>query len=289
MPVVPAALAAIVIAFDRIRRRRNKSEPPDDDMKMPWQFAALFAGSIASYFVAREFAFKFFLPQRQVTYILPWVVMTGLPVLVWCAARVLTKNRAAAIAITAGVTVLPCFVFRGDGLERKSVYVDHKADEPLWKFLRTLPLDANIAADNYVADTMGMFTWHAAWANRTMTHPFREGLYNEEERRLVETSRALFASSFADVAAFGEREHVDFLVYNTHKVTAEEGWMFEPAKRKIDKLFKETKGKTVLGDPPKEAVVFNWKDYRVLDLKKLKAWADAQPPPAPPDQSTPDQ
>jgi hypothetical protein len=66
-------------------------------------------------------------------------------------------------------------------------------------------------------------------------------------------------------------------------VTAEEGWMFVPAKQKIDKIFKETKGKTVLGNPPKEAVVFNWKDYRVIDLKKLKAWVDAQPPPPPPD------
>ncbi len=279
--VVPAALAGIAIAVDRWRRFR-RGVHVDKDARFPWQFWAVLGGSLVGYFIARFFAFKFFLPQRQLTYVIPFLVQTGLPLLAWCGARaVVGPRRAVAVAVAVVLTVLPAFLIRGDALAPGSFYKDHKNTAPLFERMRKLPFDATIASDNYVADVMGAFTYHAAWSNRTMTHPFRPGLYAEQERRLVEQSRALYATSFTELAAFGEREKIDYFVYNLQKLRSTEHWMFQPAKTKIERIFAAAKGRMVLEHPPAAAVIYSWKDYRILDMKKLSAWVRAQGPEAP--------
>lgn len=269
---VPALFAVVAIAIDRIRHRRRGTKP-DEDARFPWQVVALFAGAIAGYFVARVLAFKLYLPARQLAHTIPYLLQVGLPLLIWCGARVVVgKRRAWATAIAVGLAVVPVVVVRGDGLGRGSSYKDFGADRPLWEAVRKLPLDAEIACDHYVCDNLGLFTYHHPYANRTLTHPFRKGYYEEAERRLVEMSRALYATSWSDFAAFAEREKVDYFVYTTLKLKAPERRMYRPAKDKIDPIFRAAASKPegmVLARPPAEAVVFRYKTFIVLDLHKV--------------------
>src|SRR3954467_2219162 len=96
-------------------------------------------------------------------------------------------------------------------------------------------------------------------------------------------ARALYATSFEDLAAFGEREHVDYFLYNKKKLIAPEKYMPAPAKKEIDAIFAAAKAKgMVLADPPAPAVIFREKDFVFLDLKKLSAWVKTHPTEAKP-------
>src|SRR5262249_52091146 len=111
IPTLFGGLAIVVDRALRWRRRRQArtahgadthglattSGGGDDalafDEKFPWQIWATIGGSIVGYFVAREVAFKLFLPQRQLTYTLTFLVQSGLPLIMWCGARaVLHRN-----------------------------------------------------------------------------------------------------------------------------------------------------------------------------------------------------
>jgi hypothetical protein len=278
---VPALFAAVVIVFDRARRRRTGLPPADGDARFPWEPVALLGGVAAAYFVTRAVMFKLYLPQRQLTHSLAFLIQIGLPLLAWCAARALVgARRVPALVIASGLSIVPTFVLRGDGLGGASAYKDYGADAPVFRRIKKLPLDAVIAGDNYIMDHLGQMTFHTPYANRTLTHPFRKGYYDETERRLELMNRTLFATAWEDVVSFGEREHVDYFIYNLGKLKAPEVAMHEPAKKNIAKYFAGARNKGfVLATPPAEAIVFRARNFIFLDLKKLAAWNATRTPP----------
>jgi hypothetical protein len=271
--VVPSALSFAIIAVDRIRRRRRKLPVPDD-MRVPWQLFALAGGAIAGYFFTRTFAFKFYLPSRQLSNTVQYLIMVGLPILCWCASRALFgSRRAVALVAAVLVSVAPAFALRGHGLAKSPFpYTDHPQDIAMHQRLRQLPLDAIVACDAYWCDRIGLFAYHRPYAAKSMVHPLRRGYYVEAERRLVEMHKALYANRLEDVVAFADREDVDYFVYSKARVTKALEATFEPAKTKIKNAWKKASeaGSFALLDPPKEAVLFRAGDVVLLDISKLK-------------------
>ena len=270
----PALLALVAVVVDRVRRRGRTLDP---DERLPWEILAISAGALVAYFAARAVAFKLYLPQRQLTHTLPFLLQLALPLLAWCGARAVVgkERRAAALAIAVGLSIAPTYFFRGDGLGGASLYSDLTGDKPIFERIRQLPLDAVIACDHYMCDNLGQFGYHTPYANRTMTHPFRKGYYDEAERRLELMSKTLYATTWKEVADFGANEHVDYFIYNLGKLKAPEKSMHEPAKRNIAKMFAAAQKKgMVLEHPPDDAVIFKGRNFIFLDLKKVKQDVD---------------
>lgn len=270
---IPAVLALAAIAVDRLRRRRDGTVP-DVDARFPWQLAALMGGSVVGYFVARHFAFKMYLPSRQLAHTIQYLVMMGLPILCWCGARAVFGNRKVPALVAAiGLSVAPAFIFRGDGLEISPYrYSDYGRDKTVWEFVRALPLDAQFACDGYWCEGIGVFAYHRPYAARNLTHPFRLGYYEEAERRLVEMHRALYANTLDEVVAFADREKIDYFIYNIERVKKPQPNIYRPAKEKIHKLWKEAhdRGPMVLEAPPEEAVIFRRASTVIIDITKLR-------------------
>jgi hypothetical protein len=290
--VVPGLLALAAVAVDRVLRRRRHGPPPDADERFPWQGFALGIGIVVAYFLVRAVAFRAYLPVRQLAHTVPFVLPMTFVLVTWCGARaVVGRCRALSTVLTLVFAVAPTFALRGTGIGNTSSYKDFGIDRPFFKAVRKLPLDAEIACDTYVCDMVGIFSYHHPYANRLLTHPFRLGYYAESERRLITMMKALYATSWAPLVEFARQEHVGYFAYTKAKLAKREPRIYEPARREIDAAFRAARGKQmVLMNPPKQAVVFAWRTFVIVDLAKLTALFDAgkltDPPPPPPATTT---
>jgi hypothetical protein len=285
---VPLAFGAVGLAVGltlRLARRRRAAaaEAPSDDHRavsdgerFPWQAFALFAGSLAGYVVVRLLAFKLFLPSRQLGFTLQFIIVATMPLLVWYGAasllpRTMPARRAALVLITALVTVLPAFAFRGDGCATTAAgYRDHRDDKAIWNAVRKLPLTEEIACDLPFCEYMMPLGQHVPYAARNLTHPLRKGYYEETERRLVEMQRVLHATRLEEIDRFVTNEKVRYIMYHKKEVETVSKRLHEPATTRVKAVFAEGQGrKRLLAEPPKEAVVFRFNGRYLVDLSRF--------------------
>lgn len=290
LTVLPMGIALVAVAVDRVRRRRRGLPPPDEDMRIPWQLLAIFAGSCAGYFLARVVAFKLFLPSRQLGHTIQYIVMMSVPIVAWCGARAIVGQRKAlALVLAVCFSVVPVFAFRGDGLAQDYYhYNDYSREAPVFMKLRQLPLDAMIACDGYWCEGMAVFAYHRGYGMRNLTHPLRKGYYEEAERRLLEEHKALYCNSLDELLAFADKEHIDYFIYNTERVEKPQEGIYEPAKTLIHQMWREAKkkGDFALLKPPKEIVIYQRRTTYLIEIAKLRAYlakrkAEGDAPPQP--------
>jgi hypothetical protein len=280
---IPLACGALGLVFSAWRRRRaaagTAGEPAafvDDGERFPWQSFALFAGSLAGYALVRALAFKLFLPSRQLGFTLQFIIVATMPLLVWYGtANVLPARmparRALLVVVTALLTVLPAFAFRGDGCATTAAgYLDHQDDKGIWSAVRKLPLDAEVACDIPFCEYMMPLGQHVPYAARNLTHPLRKGFYEETERRLVESQRVLHATRPEEIHSFVKNENVRYLMYHKKEVGQVSKRLYQPAMAKVQAVFSEGRDrKRLLLDPPKEAVVFRLNGRYLVDLSRF--------------------
>ncbi|MDP2341923.1 MAG: hypothetical protein Q8O67_13275 [Deltaproteobacteria bacterium] len=246
----------------------------------PWHFLWVAAASFASYGLVRLLAFKLFLPSRQIGFTIQYLVLLGMPLLVWYGvAWLFPRRRALAVAITALVTIVPAFLFRGDGLATSGAgYRDHRPDAKIYKALRALPLDEEIGCDVNFCEFIIPLAQHVPFVSRNLAHPLRAGYYAETERRMVAMHRVLYATSVAETNAFYEKEKVRYFVYAKNRLTAP-AKIFNPIDAQVKKLFDRAgKKPKLLENPNKEAIVLREGNRFIIDITKLK---DPPPPPPP--------
>lgn len=286
-PELLAGAAAITIAVSGAvtwRRRRQGRTVGD---AFPWQIPALFLAAFCSYVLARQLAFKLYVPYRPLQHVWPYMIYAGLPLLMWSLASTLIRARAAAIAVTFVVSVVPMMLLFGDGLEHgPRTYAAHTANRPLYLWIRSQPIDAVFAGEIAYIDNVPLFGHHRAYMTKNMAHPFRIGYYNEAERRLREMYTALYATDLQDVVAFGAREHVDFLIVREASFANFDQRLFQPLRKQLSPVFTAGRKKGfALRNLPPSAVVYRTGDVSVVDLQKLdvalKAGAPRTSPPLP--------
>ena len=288
---IPLAFGALGLALNALRRwRRPKEaappaqestpeptpEPTPDGERLPWQSFALFAGSLAGYALVRALAFKLFLPSRQLGFTLQFIIVVTMPLLVWYGSAAVLPARLPArrvwlVVVTALVTVLPPFAFRGDGCATTAAgYRDHADDQKIWNAVRKLPLGEEVACDLSFCEYMMPLGQHVPFSARNLTHPLRKGYYEETERRLVEMQRVLHATRLGEIHDFVKNEKIRYFMYHKGEVESVNKRLYEPATTKVRAVFAEGRGrKRLLLDPPKEAVIFRINSRVLVDLSKF--------------------
>jgi hypothetical protein len=108
--------------------------------------------------------------------------------------------------------------------------------------------------------------------------PWFVGHWKKQERRAQDTLRALYATDPAVVLDFARRYQVTHFMINTSRYGGNylsHAGSFEPLTSFAQGLLRNATPPTLLfGDIPPEAVVFKFRQFRLVDVSKLsKVWA----------------
>jgi hypothetical protein len=270
MPVLTFVLIGACGVWWLVRRRKGLAPLVDP---APWQMPLTFLGALAAYLLARELAFKLYLPYRPLQHVWPYMFYAGFPLAVWAlVVNAVKGKRALATGITAALVVVPVVAFYGDGLEPgPKTYGTRAQYKSTFEFVRTLPIDAQLAGEFAFVDVTPLFAFHQSYVTRNLAHPFRKGFYAETERRIVAMYSALYATNFDAVLRFAEKEKVDYFIYRTSMFKALDKLLFNPPKQKLAPLFKKgQKSGFALASPPPSSVVYREGPIVVVSVDKLR-------------------
>ncbi len=250
------ALAAVVL----VNRRR-----------FPWELLLLGVAAALSYWAARVFAFRMYLPHRVIQHVLPYCTLVALGALAFQACRALLPKRAVAAAVA--VVLVPMFTLGADGVLVPSWNRDDDP-RPLMRFLREhTPVTAQFAGDLDDVDKIPYFAARQVYVNWTMAHPFRLGYWHEMERRLLRMHDAMFSADRARVLAFVDEEKIDYFVLDTRQFDAlDDSGLFFPIRSFVTAIWDARKPEGfVLAAPPDAAVVYRDGPTVVVDAHALAA------------------
>lgn len=248
--------------------------------KFPWELVGLFVAAFVSYLLARALAFRLHIPHRPLAHGWPYILAAIIPLAYWLAFSSLLKSRRAlATLLAVTFTLAPVGIVLGDGIASAGGYRSYERDKPLYLWLRAhTPLDAVFGGNFQPLDEIPLFAWRIPYVNWKLAHPFRPGYWDEVVRRTKGMYRAFYATEYSQVLDFAEREKVDYLITDRRRFKRLErgdGQLFPPLRGMVAPMFRECRRKgCVLENPPPEAVVFTHRNYRVIDLAKLRALAD---------------
>lgn len=250
---------------------------PTQGPGVPPLIFGFFLAVLAAWIAARIMAFKLYLPYRPLNHGLPVLFFVGFPMAAWVAWSRLwrTPRRPLVRELTCAVllVLLPVAVFYGDGLGRtkRSTFGSRPKDEPHFKFIRTLPLDATLAGNLYVMDRVPLFAYHQIYVSRIMSHPFRKGLLAEFERRIEENYKALWTADPCVILDFAEREKITHLAYTASSLKKFDKRIFAPVSNRLRGAWSKTRTQPpYLLQPAADAVLYNKADWWVVDLDKLQ-------------------
>lgn len=275
MPEVPLGLLLLgvggflVLVFWRYRRGEAVIDP------FPWQIPMLIAAAVLAYLLARQLAFRLYLPYRPLQHVLPYLFYATMALLPWALlVNLMPRRRTLATVLACAIAIVPNVVLFGDGLEKgPTTYANYSWNKNLYERLRRLPKNVMVAGDFISTSSAPLFGHVLVYVNRNLAHPFRLGFWAEAERRILESYTALYATSLDEIVDFGQREKIDYLLWQTVTLKQPDKRLFRPVKQPLDAMFKKNKaiGFALEKELPKEAIAFRDRDTVLLDLKKLAA------------------
>lgn len=267
-PILGGVFALVLLLLVLVRWRRGAP------VRVPWEILVLIAAAMVVYLVARELAFRLYLPLRVLQHLLPVCVIVAVPSLAYQACRGWESARGLSRALL--LALAPVFVLSGDGFLLPG-WGDYSYRAPELSFIEEhTPIDAQFAGDIATMDIIPYFTARPVYVNWTMAHPFRLGYWREMERRLLRIHDVMYATDRQAVLAFLAEEHVDYLVIDPDRfVEPDTGRkLFNPIRAPVLRWFKERRPLGfVLAAPPVSAIAFSDADLVIIDAARLReAW-----------------
>jgi hypothetical protein len=245
----------------------------------PLAFVALVASSPVLYLLARLLAFRLYSPIRFFDYhavAVTFALVVG--TLGFVGHRLSAGTRAIVRNLSAGTLMAIVIVFVGDGVHLQNCCINRRSDAALWTAISRLPSNARVAA--HVMDADGIPYWgaRANTGGYETIQPWFVGHWKKQERRAHDTLRALYATDRAVVLDFARRYEVTHFMINTGRYGQNylsSSGSFEPLTTFAQGLLRNApQTELVLGNVPEEAVVFKFRQFRLVDVSKLsKAWA----------------
>lgn len=184
------------------------------------------------------------------------------------------KLRRPLIIFGAGTAL---FVLSLNSFDAKRNGFKHQLDGPanaLMQFLQGLPANSLVAAWPGGAQTS--FIPYVAGRPLFVTfkahYPSHVNHIHEMRARVNELIDAYLAADLSPLVRLNCRWHVDYLVVDQNHFTSEDKkpTYFSPFDKRIEKaLANFERSKLILGNPPKQSIVFEANAFRVIDLKRI--------------------
>jgi hypothetical protein len=244
---------------------------------IPAQMFLMFGCALFGYFVARELAFKLYLPHRIVQHTLPVILFVMLSLLYFQAGTFFFQKKSRAVAFALIGLILPQFLFSGDGFGA-SEYPSYAEKAELYTWIRE-NTDVGDQFGGYysILDEIPFFSARQVFVNWKMAHPFRKGYFAEVDRRTFEMYAAYYCTNLHELAEFARKNDLSWFVVNATTFDALEegdGQPFSPTRvRILGQVFHPGRRQGfALLHPPEEIVAFRHGDIRVLSMEKLEAY-----------------
>lgn len=241
-------------------------------------FSILLASPIL-YGLARRFAFRLlYIPERYLQYgmtMFPLALAISSIGLLWPRdrhrARRATHRNLAATAFMAAL-----LFWGGDGIQRDAgMRLNGRREWPLWEFLRTLPADSRIAGHPFDTESVPFWTALSITPGAEQLLPWLDESWKRNKALTERTLRALYATNRNEVLAFCRAEGITHLLLHDDrygKKFVRNAQLFKPFDATLRELLNgRRKEELALANPPPAAVVFHWRDYRVVGTEKLAA------------------
>jgi hypothetical protein len=235
----------------------------------------IFMGSVSMYIIARLFAFKLYWPYRYYQFGMPF---TATVLCVMCLglcvpfAKKPFQNTIRNVVAILGMIVL--IVFSGSGVKAGvGNDIDGRDNKNLYEFVRTLPMEARIAAHPMDGSDIPYWTGRATtYSFETLQPWFVEG-WKSQKTQTEDTLKALYATSKEEVLSYCKKYSVTHFLLRTSRYSRgfkKSARLFEPFGSFVKKLLEPVEWKElVLARVPRQAIVFREGDYVLADVDLL--------------------
>ncbi|NLF24683.1 MAG: hypothetical protein GX589_03380 [Deltaproteobacteria bacterium] len=223
-----AIVAVFVLLLLAGLYRRRQTIP----CRLLWMFPAI----LITYFAARLFAFKLFVPDRYLQYPLTifwisafsigiWRLFYRLPLSAAANDRYQDSRLARAWPALAAYLILAIVIVigSGKGLSRHTNFnrvIDQNGEVFRWIKKRT-PENAYFAGHPNYVDGLPLFGMRRTFATTETTHPFFPVYLKEMMRRLEISLRAHYAKDLKELVTLLKPEGVDYFVFSNLKFSTE--------------------------------------------------------------------
>lgn len=237
--------ALSIVAIGIIKRR----------IFIPKEILYVFIASACMYTFADLLLFKLYQPSRYILYTVPLINVILISVGV---AYLTTQVRSTKVVTSLKVLVILLLLLhfninKGIGLKDYGNYYYHQSgisngkiliSQDLYPYLNSLPKDALIAAQPYLADNIPTFAQRKVLINFELSHPFFDKYWETIQKRTIDFFEAYYAHDCLTIRKFSDKYHIDYFVVDKRHFTEtylSEGKMyFEPFNSYIKTLVQGT-------------------------------------------------
>lgn len=249
---------------------------------MPASALSFFVGALIVYTASRILAFSLYSPERYYSF---GMRMAGIAFVMAGASQIWFWSRGRYREVARNVTVFlvmgGIWLVSGDRLEKDTgMEIARERDAELYEFVRTLPKEARFAT--HILDGDGIPFWgaRAHMGSYETLQPWFVDSWARQKDRAMATQDALYGTKREAVLKYAEERGVTHFLINRYrygKGLKRHTRSFEPFSTHARKLVQARKKQKMLFEkPPKDAIVFQSKRFRVVSVEALrKLWSKA--------------
>ena len=248
---------------------------------VPAELIVFLVSIIVSYFLARIFAFRLYVPTRYLGWPFSIFFMTSIPIILW---RFFSENkqsyRSACLALMLLVSVL--YLKKGSNIGAFSKYKPGDAyDDPMYTWIReNTPSSAVFAGHPSSIDGMQLYGMRRAYITTETAHPFYDKFNAEVEKRIDTSFRALYAPDLSGFLNAVKDKKIDYFVFPRKSFalnkpgklpTFKNAGYFLPHDKLVEKLASnppENYFYNMLDKYP-ESIAYNSNEALIIEITKL--------------------
>jgi hypothetical protein len=247
---------------------------------LPLPAMACLVSSLSLYAIARGFAFKLYSPERYyligMRTVALGLIVAGVGLL---GPRLAERFRNPLRNVAAALVIFFMWAGLGNGVRipEMGYDIDYRRDQPLWEFIKTLPLQSCFGCHIGDCDSIPLFTARANTGGFETLQPWLTESWARQKERTHDVLRAIYAENHDDLLAFTKKYRVTHLLVNKNRYGGDfvaRSRSFEPFTAFArDLLAGAERDSFVLRDVLDEAVIFRHRSYLIVSVELLeKAW-----------------
>jgi hypothetical protein len=288
--LVAAGLCAFAFAPERSQQGKERA-PSRLDFLAACGLPLVF--SILMYVVSTRLAFRLHIPDRNLKYTIPILGVILISVTLFRAFSLL-GSRLSGAARAAGwggwpatVAILFAFLLGGTGFKSKlNLWADEGWARYMFAFVETLPKDATLAGPLTSMDDIPLFARRKVYVSDEAVQPLYDRYYSQISVRVRRTYAAYYATDLETVDRFRRETGVGYMLVKRSDFTHEfkrARYYWPPYNDYIIALKGDRPNSAfVFARPPRQAILYEDRDFQIVDLAALVSAAsetgeEAQP------------